>query len=581
VISLKTAIFESFDFVSRRWAGSFTEPVEEHIAYSSDQVLKALQAAEDASARGCWSVVVVAYEAASAFDAVLTTYPPAQFPLAWVGVFNQPDSSSILNPPQDFQASLWKPQIARAEYLKAVEQARDYIAAGHTYQANLTFPLTCEFNGDPWSWYRALGTAQRAGYCAYLDLGRYRILSLSPELFFERRENRLITRPMKGTMRRGRWLEEDEACAQILAASEKNRAENLMIVDLLRNDLGRIAIPGSVQAPSLFDVEKYETLWQMTSTVTAECRPEMSLTDLFQALFPCGSITGAPKVRTMQILRELERFPRQIYTGAIGVVRPGGDCIFNVAIRTILLDLQTGQATFGVGGGVTHDSTPEGEYDECLLKASFLGSRRPDFQLFETLLLDDGQYFLLDRHLARLRSSARYFGFPWDEPKAQIALDCVREGCGPGAWRVRLLATKDGLIHVDPRRLQSEDGGRRRVGFSTDPIDAKDPLLFHKTTHRSAYEQALNSRPGCDDVILWNERGEVTESSMANLVLLKDGVAWTPARSSGLLAGTFRDELLAQGQIQERIIHRDELRTADSIYLINSVRKWMQAVLID
>ncbi|MEP7337162.1 MAG: aminodeoxychorismate synthase component I, partial [Acidobacteriota bacterium] len=517
-----------------------------HIARSPDQVLKALQAAEDASAQNCWSVVVISYEASAAFDAAFTTHHATQFPLAWVGVYDQPAARSTRHGHETYDAGSWKPQIAKADYIKAVDRVRDYIAAGDTYQTNLTFPLVCEFNGDPWSWYRDLGMAQRAGYCAYLDLGRYCILSLSPELFFERRGNRLITQPMKGTMRRGRWLEEDEEKAQLLAASEKNRAENLMIVDLLRNDLGRISIPGTVQVPSLFDVERYETLWQMTSTITAECRSETSLGEIFRALFPCGSITGAPKIRTMQIIRELEAFPRQIYTGAIGVVSPGGDCVFNVAIRTILLDRHTGLATFGVGGGVTYDSTSEDEYDECLLKSSFLGARQPEFQLVETLLLDEGQYFLLDRHLARVSSSARYFGFLWNEREAQAALNRTSEACGKGQWRVRLLADRDGRIQVEFDQIQIGDMPPRRVALAANPIYSSDPFVFHKTTHRKMYEQALKNGPDCDDVIFWNERDEITESSLANIVMLKNGMAWTPPRASGLLAGTFRDELLAQ-----------------------------------
>ena len=555
-----------------------------HEAHTPEQVRQALEAAADAASRGCWSVVALSYEAAAAFDSALTTRPATQFPLAWVGIYDRPDASPIAPAPAMFQAGEWRPQIVPADYHRAVERVRDYIAAGETYQTNLTFPLSCDFSGEARAWYRQLGMAQGAGYCCYLDLGRYRVLSLSPELFFERRGNRLITRPMKGTMRRGRWLEEDEERSRNLAASHKNRAENLMIVDLLRNDLGRISIPGTVQVSGLFEVEKYETLWQMTSTITAECRPETTLPEIFRALFPGGSITGAPKIRTMQIISELESFPRQIYTGAIGFIRPGGDCVFNIAIRTILLDLRTGIATFGVGGGITYDSTPEDEYDECRLKASFLGRSRPEFspefRLLETLLLDEGEYFLLDRHLARIGSSARYFGFSWDEDQVKTALDLTGAERGSGSWRVRLLTGRDGSLEIETHRLPPDPPRPRRVALSAQPIDLRDPFIYHKTTHRPAYEQARNDRPDCDDLIFWNERGEITESSLANVVLLKDGIGWTPPRDSGLLAGTFRNHLLESGEIRERAIHRDELRSADSIYLINSVRRWMPAVLI-
>ncbi len=253
--------------------------------------------------------------------------------------------------------------------------------------------------------------AQGARYCAYLDLDRYQVLSLSPELFFERRGDRVITRPMKGTIRRGRWTEEDEELAAQLLNSSKDKAENIMIVDLLRNDLGKVSVPGSVHVSSLFAAERYETVWQMTSTVESTLRPGTSLVELMSALFPCGSITGAPKIRTMQIIRELERFPRGVYTGTIGFLKPGGDCVFNVAIRTVVIDKETGVATCGVGGGVTIDSTAAGEYAECLVKSRFLETRPVEFELFETMLIEDGEIFLRERHLERLRKSAAYFGF--------------------------------------------------------------------------------------------------------------------------------------------------------------------------
>lgn len=356
-----------------------------------------------------------------------------------------------------------------------------------------------------------------------------------------------------------------------------------MIVDLLRNDLSKISLPGSVRVPRLFEVERYETLWQMTSTVESTCKPDIGLVDLFDALFPCGSVTGAPKIRTMEILHRLEPFPRQVYTGALGFVRPGGDCTFNVAIRTILLDLRAGEATFGVGGGITYDSTPQGEYDECLLKARFLHRSRPVFQLLESILLDSGAYALLERHLDRMRSSASYSGFVWNEEAVRSALSRMHANHASGRWKVRLLVARDGAVEIEAHPLgpKMEREKKRRVAFAPEPIDPRDPFLYHKTTHREAYERALRACPGRDDVILWNERGEVTESSVANLVLIANGQKWTPPRASGLLAGTLRDELLARGEIRERIIYRDELRQAGSFFLINSVRGWMRAVLVD
>lgn len=483
---MRTAVFESFDPARQGWSVCLTEPRAVRVASRYNQVLPALQAAEEAARNGCWAAVLLAYEAAPVFDSALKVHAPGQFPLALVAIFDQASSQPTERRPGTYRASAWEPQIPRAEYESAIRRIRDYIARGNTYQTNYTFPLHCQFAGDSWSWYRELGAAQGAGYCAYLDLGSYKVLSISPELFFERRGQKLIARPMKGTMPRGRWAAEDEELAGRLAACEKNRAENVMIVDLLRNDLGKVAVAGTVRVSSLFEIERYETLWQMTSTIEAAQRPATSLTDLFRALFPCGSITGAPKVSTMEIIHELEPFPRQIYTGAIGFVRPGGDCVFSVAIRTILLDTETGKATFGVGGGITYDSTPEGEYDECVLKTSFLQQRWPAFRLLETIRLDEGNYFLLGRHLERMRSSANHFGFRWNEAAVRSALDQAKAQYGRGVWRVRWLAARDGAISLEAHALEAPDKHVQHVAFAPQPIDDRDT--------RSSFTKPLSAR---------------------------------------------------------------------------------------
>jgi len=338
------------------------------IASRIDDVISVLEFAEREARSGSQVAVMLSYEAAPAFDPALVTYQPSEFPLAWAASFtNAPEISTGLS----FSNS-WAPRVSRDEYDRSVARIKELIAAGDTYQVNYTFPLTAVFDGDPFAWFQELCVAQSAPYSVYLDLGRYKVLCLSPELFFQRRGNHVITKPMKGTVRRGRSLAEDRELAQWLRESAKDRAENVMIVDLLRNDLGKVAVPGSVRVSSLFDLERFETVWQMTSTVEATLKDGTTLVDLMTALFPCGSITGAPKIRTMQIIRELERFPRGAYTGTIGLLRPDGDCIFNVAIRTVVIDTESSTATFGVGGGVTIDSTADLEYEECLVKALFL-----------------------------------------------------------------------------------------------------------------------------------------------------------------------------------------------------------------
>ncbi len=527
------------------------------IAKQIDEVISVLEFAEKEARAGSYVAVMLSYEAAPAFDSALVAHKPSEFPLAWASTVE--DVPELTSNGQRLLTS-WSPRVERDEYDRAVARIRDLIAAGDTYQVNYSFPLTASFEGDAYELYRNLCVAQGAPYSAYLDLGRFKVLCLSPELFFERRGNHVVTKPMKGTVKRGRWLAEDRELAQWLAASVKDRAENVMIVDLLRNDLGKVAVPGSVRVSSLFDLERFETVWQMTSTVEATLKDGTSLIDLMTALFPCGSVTGAPKIRTMQIIRELERFPRGAYTGAIGFLKPGGDCVFNVAIRTVVIDSEKGVATFGVGGGVTIDSTAEREYEECLVKSRFLQVAPVEFQLFESLLLEDGEYFLLERHLERLRDSAEYFGFKFCEDEIISALERIAEN-----GKVRLTLWKDGRIETEVSAIEPLE--RRRVALATEAVDSSDRFLFHKTT----------KRPYGGDVIFWNERGEITESTIANVVVRIDGELYTPPVESGLLAGTFRNQLLAEGKIRERVITIEELKNAKEFFLINSVRKWMKA----
>jgi para-aminobenzoate synthetase/4-amino-4-deoxychorismate lyase len=585
-------MFGSSDIQAKGLHLRFTSPLKTYSANQLEEVVPLLKAADAAAKSGAWVVLMLSYEAAPAFDDALQTHAPGALVLAWAAVFDKPvtpgtsptPGTSAIAPEFSagrFHLTAWEPQVSRFEYSEAVRRIRDLIARGDTYQVNYTFSLRTHFNGDPRAWYDTLCTAQGAEYCAYLDVGRYKVLCISPELFFERSGDSIRTKPMKGTINRGRWAREDQERALLLAESPKDRAENVMIVDLLRNDLGKISVSGSVRVSKLFEVERYETLWQMTSTIESSLRSDVGLADVMAALFPCGSITGAPKIRTMEIIRELEPLPRSIYTGTVGFLRPGGDCVFNVAIRTIVLDSETGAATFGVGGGVTIDSTAEREYDECILKSSFLTAPMPRFRLLESILFESGEFFLLSRHLERLKASAKYFGFDIQETQVVSELDRKATTCSSGKWKIRLLLSKDGEIETEAIQLNAADRGPLRVAMAAEPIDSLDRFLFHKTTNRAIYNQALAGRPDCDDVILWNERGEVTESSVANLVLPVDGKLFTPPQNSGLLAGTFRDQLLAKGKIRERVIHKEELRQASSFSLINSVQKWMPAVLLD
>lgn len=498
----------------------------------------------------------------------LSTVRPGAFPLAWAAVYDRPQeipSTSV----GSFTHSPWTPALSENKYTRVVQSVQNKIVQGDTYQVNLTFPLKARWTGDAWAWHGRLAAAQGAPYSAYVDLGRWKILSLSPELFFEKRGSLITARPMKGSAPRGRWDAEDRAFARGLRASAKERAENVMIVDLLRNDLGKIARAGSVQTTKLFQTEAYPTLWQMTSEIKARLRPRVGLGEMMAALFPSGSVTGAPKRRTMEIIRDLETGPRGIYTGTMGLLRPDGHWTFNVAIRTLTLDEKTGEARCPVGSGITAAARPDDEYRECLLKGDFLKS--PSFQLMESLRLDEGKWFLLKGHLNRLRGSAQRLGFPWNEPNVRAALENEKGRRSMGLWKIRLFLSREGHVRCESEPIPFTVKPWRVVLAKT-PVDERDIFLYHKTTRRDVYERHRHTHPRSDDVILWNRRGDLTESTVANLVVEMRGRRYTPPVSCGLLNGVYRQDLLRRGRIQERVLTRADCRRADALYLINSVR---------
>ena len=464
-------------------------------------------------------------------------------------------------------------------------------ADGRTYQVNYTYRLRAPFSGDPWSFFMTLARKQPIGYAAYLDIGSHLICSASPELFFRLNGHTVLSKPMKGTAPRGKTLSDDRANMAWLHDSEKNRAENVMIVDMIRNELGRLAEIGSVQVPQLFEIERYPTVLHMTSTVIAQTAA--SFTQIVSALFPCASITGAPKIRTMRIIADLETTPRGVYTGAIGYLAPDRAALrtaqFNVAIRTVTIDRAAGQAEYGVGGGIVWDSDAADEYRECEIKTRVLTSSPIEFELLEALLwtpVIDGTpvagYFLLDRHVARLTDAADYFGFPFERAALIDRLEEVRRSLPAVDHKVRVALARSGALSITTAAVSDIPRPPVQcVALARNPIDSHDVFLYHKTSRRTVYERARAERPGCDDVILWNERGEITESCSANVVIDLNGELITPPIESGLLGGTFRSELLEQGQIVERVITIGMWRAARRVYLINSVRKWMDVTLID
>ena len=459
-----------------------------------------------------------------------------------------------------------------ASHAAKVDQIRRWISEGDCYQVNLTFPVDFTAYGHPLALYARLRARQPVRYGAFVLTPEATILSFSPELFFERHGCRVVTRPMKGTAQRGATPEADARNRAALLASSKERAENVMIVDVLRNDLGRLAAPGGVNVEALCAIEAYPTLWQMVSTISADL-PDAPLRDIFRALFPCGSITGAPKIRAMARIAEMESGPRGLYTGALGWVAPGGDCRFNVAIRTLEIHA-AGHARLGIGSGIVIDADPAREYAECLLKASFVTGFDPGFELIETLRLVEGVYPLMVLHLQRIESSALALGFACDLSAISERLATVARECRDGAHRVRLTLAHDGRLSGQHAKMPADEQ-QWQIVVADEALDGDDYLLRHKTTARSRYDAALArlaAMPAVFDAIFCNTRGEVCEGARSNVYVERDGVLLTPPVSSGLLPGVMRRHLLESGRAVERVLYREDLLTAPAIYLSNALR---------
>jgi para-aminobenzoate synthetase/4-amino-4-deoxychorismate lyase len=507
---------------------AFDEPLDSFATRSAAEVPALLAAAERAAAGGRWAVGFVGYEAAPAFDAALVAHPPAgAAPLAAFSIFGAPreiDGALARSTSEPGRVESAEPGIAMESHARAVDAIRAAIAAGATYQVNLSFPFTGRYSGRADALFAALLAPGEAPYAALLKGDGWALVSLSPELFFERSAAeggaaRVTMRPMKGTRPRGRFGTEDRVLAEELAASPKERAENLMIVDMVRNDLGRVARAGSVEVERRFEVERYPTVWQMTSTVAAES--DAPLPELFAALFPCASVTGAPKPATMRLIRELEPEARGAYCGAIGCVAPGGRARFSVAIRTLELDLARSTYRYGVGGGITWDSDPAAEWRECLAKARVLDGAPGDFELIETMRWRPGcGIALLDLHLERLADSADYFGFERRKAsiEGEIRTDLLAR-CAElpqRSHRVRLRLARDGRLAIEAEPFDKE---RRAWSVAVDhePIPSMEVFAFHKTTERRRFERAVAAHPGVDEVLLVNERGELTQGTRTNL----------------------------------------------------------------
>ncbi len=550
----------------------FTSPCEIVTTNRIDDILPLLRILEEKVAHDkLYAAGFISYEAAPAFDPSLPAKIDKEFPLLWFGLFKQADEITL--PPSDRSHDAfipWQPSITQEEYRTCLGKIRKFIRDGDTYQVNFTYRLQAKTDRDPWQLFLHIA-GDEPPFAAFLETDDWAICSASPELFLKLDGEQIESRPMKGTAARGLWFEEDQAKQTALRNSGKEQAENLMIVDMVRNDLGRVAHCGSVHVPSLFGIEKYQNMWQMTSTVRGQTHE--SLDRIFQATFPPASITGAPKRRTMEIIAELESSPRRVYTGTIGFITPERRAQFNVAIRTVLLHKTSGQTEYGVGSGIVWDSKPGNEYAECLTKTRVLRPVARDFELLETMLWSpSGGYRLLEYHLKRLAQSADYFDFPADLQKIRKKLSDLTATFPPKYHRIRLLLSCRGRLSCEAVPVKHDALGFTDIVLAANPVDKQDTFLYHKTTSRRLYENALKMRPGNNDVLLFNENDEITESTVANIAVEINGALCTPPISCGLLPGTQRAWMIDHARLEERIITVQEVLDSPNIYLLNSVR---------
>ena len=579
------------------------------IAHRLEDVRLVLDAVQAAAQQGLWCVGYVHYEAAPAFDAALAVHA-ADGPLAWFAVYEQalpwPADLSAGAPDAGIQVD-WQAPLTRTELDTAMGSIQHAIAQGELYQVNFTAQMQGVVQGavqgvvqglahetlnelskelHTLGLFSALQRAQPGGYAAYINTGEHgQVLSVSPELFFDWRDGAILARPMKGTAPRGATPLEDAALVDALQSSPKERAENVMIVDLLRNDLSRIAQPHSVQVPHLFATQALPSVWQMTSDVVARTRADCSLGDVFGALFPCGSVTGAPKVRAMQMIAALEPLPRGVYCGAVGVVQPGGAATFNVPIRTVTLgatnlsaDTSQGlRARCGIGSGITADATAQGEWQEWQHKQAFVHRASSAFSLLETLALVDGVLRDAPAHLQRMQQAAQHFAYPWHPDHVQAVLAQLVQKHPQGAWRVRLLLDARGQasseaypLDVSPAQVQLQLANR--------PLElAHSEFVRFKTTRRTHYDAFAPTTPGVFDTLLWNAEGEITECTRGNIAMLLDGQWVTPPLRCGLLGGIGRANALRDGRVREAVVCVADLPRVQAYAFVNSLRGWLAA----
>lgn len=557
---------------------TFTQPVQVITTDKIDEVLPCFVKIQQAIHEGYYVAGYISYEAAPAFDKDYCVHVNHHLPLIWFGVFKESTQSIEQSEQNPFTIQPWKLNISTETYNKHLNYIKKQIQNNKTKQVNYTVRLESEFSGNPYSYYKQLAAAQAANYSAYLDIGDYAILSASPELFFQVKGDKIITRPMKGTIERGKTYAQDQANKNWLFNSVKNRKENILIVEQMANELKKLAKQNTIAITNQYEIEAYPTVYQMTTTLSAQLQPNINFSHIFQTLFPSASITGTPKSDTMKIISEIERFPREVYCGAIGYITPNNEAIFSVPIRTVIINSDTKQALYGVGGGITLDSQNEEEYHEVLTKAELLKTTYPSFELLETFGLNNGVYLVFDEHLMRLKQSAIYFNFSIDLQKIKNDLLRLAAKQGKGSFRIRLLVAKDGSYSIESQTI-SPMPKNVRVKLAEQPIDKNNVFFYHKTSYRQMYEEHFEQTDPYFDALLWNKNEEITEFTIGNVVVEINGERYTPPVSCGLLAGTYREHLLKNGEIKEKIISLRDLKRCTNIWLINSVRQWVTVEL--
>ena len=546
----------------------FTKPIKELKTKNLDQVEALLREVEAYQEKGFYAVGYVSYEAAPAFEKKFAVHP-APLLGEYLLYFTIHEKVETLPFPEDYEdvdlPANWKEEVEAPAYQEAIETIHHHIRQGDTYQVNYTVQLSQELKSDPLAIYNRLVVEQKAHYNAFIQHDDVSILSISPELFFEQDDRLLTTRPMKGTTRRGLTNQADLQEATWLKADPKNRAENMMIVDLLRNDMNRISEIGSEQVTRLCQVEQYSTVWQMTSTIESRLRSEIDLVQTFRALFPCGSITGAPKISTMEIIQKTEKAPRGVYCGTIGILLPRGKRIFNVAIRT--LQMQGGQAIYGVGGGITWDSKWESEYQETKQKSAVLYRQEPRFELLTTGRIHQGELTFLEQHLTRLREASRYFAYPYDEQKLlkelQEELAHLESNLD---YRCRIALQKNGTFHLEITELTDLPASYLQAQLTEQKLDLATPFTYFKTSQRDHLSQSEREQ------IFHLPDGTLLETTIGNLVLEIGGQLYTPPAHLPLLDGIYRRHLLETQQVEEKLLTLKDLTDADRIYACNALR---------